>query len=300
MMNNNKVYNGMSFNFMKFYLEFFMEKGFDERFLRHLGIMSPEQQELIKKTSVAIGGLGLGGSVFINLVRMGFEKFNVADPDTYETSNINRQRLAKDSNVSRRKDESLLDEAYDINPNIKVRCFKDGVNEDNVRFFLKDVDYAIDVVDVFALKEKLAFNEAAFNLKIPMVSIGAIGMSASVVYFDQKGPSFSELTGMKVEDSYEENITKFVDFLTPEIPEYMREQLELALAGQGSIPFIVGGVELSAACCANEVVKHILKIGKNPVAPLGIHLDLANLKISTFTADYRERVLILPKMKGVA
>ena len=120
-----------------------MKKSFDERFLRHLGIMSPEQQELIKKTSVAIGGLGLGGSVFINLVRMGFEKFNVADPDTYETSNINRQRLAKDSNVSRRKDESLLDEAYDINPNIKVRCFKDGVNEDNVRFFLKDVDLTL-------------------------------------------------------------------------------------------------------------------------------------------------------------
>ena len=277
-----------------------MKKSFDERFLRHLGIMNVDEQNLIKKTSIAIGGLGLGGSVFINLVRMGFERFNIADPDVYETSNINRQRAAKDSTVQKRKDESLLEEAYDINPNIKVQCFKDGINKDNVRFFLKDMDYAIDVVDVFALEEKLAFNDAAYKMKIPMISIGAIGMSASVICFDQKGPSFSELSGMRAEDPYEVNILKFVDFLTPEIPKYMKEQLELALDGQGSIPFIVGGVELSAACCANEVVKRILKIGNLPVAPIGIHLDLAKLNISTFTADYRERVLIKRVFKKVA
>ena len=59
-----------------------MKPDYRERFLRSFGIVNDARLEKIKSTSIAIGGLGLGGSIFINLVRMGFEKFHVADPDT--------------------------------------------------------------------------------------------------------------------------------------------------------------------------------------------------------------------------
>src|SRR6476620_2209450 len=101
---------------------------YPDRFLRSAGIIDDQHFKKIQNTAIAIGGLGMGGSIFINLVRMGFEKFHIADPDTYERTNINRQRLAKESTVGIRKDEALLKEALDINPNIKVKCFPHGIN----------------------------------------------------------------------------------------------------------------------------------------------------------------------------
>ncbi|MEX1099710.1 MAG: ThiF family adenylyltransferase [Bacteriovoracaceae bacterium] len=262
---------------------------YKERFLRHEGILSCRDQTAIKKTSIAIGGLGLGVSIFINLVRMGFEKFHVADPDIYERSNINRQRAAKESTLNKRKDESLLDEARDINPDIQVKVFPEGVKAQNVESFLEGVDWAVDVIDVFALKEKILFNRTAKSKGVPVASCGAMGFCASVVIFNSHTPSFEELTGMEIGKSYQENIKNFVDFLAPEIPFYMQEQMSKAMQGNGSIPFIVSGVEATAAACAAEIMKHVVKLGHRPVAPSGVFIDLANLRIEVFQADYRAR-----------
>ncbi len=80
-----------------------MSDTYRERFLRSIGIFTEEQLYKFKSTKIAIGGLGLGGSIFLNLVRMGFENFHIADPDTFERTNINRQRMAKETTIGMRK-----------------------------------------------------------------------------------------------------------------------------------------------------------------------------------------------------
>src|SRR3989344_2392827 len=173
-----------------------MDSLYKERFLRCISIKNEKNLETIRSTSIAIGGLGLGGSIFLNLVRMGFEKFHISDPDIYERTNINRQRMAKESTIGVRKDEALLREARDINPQIKVRTFPEGVNKANVNDFLEGIDWVIDVVDVFALNEKLALNEEAARRGLPLVSCGSLGFSGAVVVFDKHTPTFAELTGL--------------------------------------------------------------------------------------------------------
>jgi molybdopterin-synthase adenylyltransferase len=258
-----------------------------ERFLRSLGIVNDTQLQEIKNTSVAIGGLGLGGSIFLNLVRMGFEKFNVADPDTYERTNINRQRMAKETTVGVRKDVALIKEAKEINPDVDIRSFPEGVNLKNVKQFLEGIDWVVDVVDVFAIPEKLALNEEAANRKLPLVSSGSIGFAASVVVFDKSTPTFAELTGMRSDLPYEENIRRFVKFITPEVPKYMQVQLDKALKKESHIPFVVPGVEIAAAICTTEIAKQILKLGEKVRAPWGIHVDPVELKIKKYEAHYQ-------------
>lgn len=264
---------------------------YPERFLRSAGIIDEEHFKKIQNTSIAIGGLGLGGSIFINLVRMGFEKFHIADPDVYERTNINRQRLARESTLNLRKDDVLLKEALDINPHIRVKCFPHGINETNVSYFLTGIDWVVDVVDVFALKEKLALNREAYKRKIPLASCGSLGFSSAVIVFDQKKQSFEELTGLNPEADYQTNIARFLQFICPQIPFYMMEQMQKAMSRSSHIPFVVPGVEFAAACATTEISKHILNLGNKVTAPEGIYIDPVNLKIEVFKAAFDERKL---------
>ena len=262
-----------------------------ERFLRNIGIMDESQLAKIKETSIAIGGLGLGGSIFINLVRMGFEKFHVSDPDTYERTNVNRQRLAKESTIGKRKDEALIGEALDINPDLQITSFGEGISTRNVRAFLEGIDYVVDVVDVFALTEKLALNAEAARRGLPTASCGAVGFACSVVVFDRSTPTFAELTGMRADEPYEENIKKFVTFICPQVPTYMEDQLERAMRKESYIPFVSPGVEIAAAFAASEIAKDILKLGVRARAPTGIHIDPVKLQIELYEASHARNQL---------
>lgn len=269
-----------------------------ERFLRCIGIMDEGGLKKIQSTTIAVGGLGLGGSIFLNLVRMGFENFHVSDPDVYERTNINRQRIAKESTLGVRKDSALIQEALDINPNIKVRSFPDGINQGNVSEFLEGIDWVIDVVDVFALNEKLALNEEAARRKLPLATCGSLGFSATVVIFDQNTPSFSELTGLSVNAPYETNIRRFLQFICPQIPDYMQVQMEKAVCRGSHIPFVVPGVEIAAACAVTEISKQILQLGRKVRAPQGIFVDPIQLKFEIFEASHAARVFAPVRKAG--
>lgn len=264
-----------------------MNKEYQERFLRSIGIMSLEQLARIKNTSIAVGGLGLGGSIFINLVRMGFEKFHIADPDIYERTNINRQRAARETSIGLRKDDCLMREALEINPDLEIRAFPQGVNSENVKDFLSGIDWVVDVVDVFAIPEKLALNAEAARQGIPLASSGSVGFAASVVVFDHTTPSFADLTGMSVDLSDDENMDRFVRFICPEVPAYMEDQLARALKRESHIPFVVPGVELAAAFVVSEISKQILGIGEQVRAPLGIHIDPVHLRLDRYVASHQ-------------
>lgn len=268
-----------------------MSSLYKERFLRSMGIVDAEHMQKIRSTRVAIGGLGLGGSVFLNLVRMGFEKFHISDPDVYERTNINRQRMAKESTVGVRKDEALVREALDINPDLEIVSFPEGLHQNNIHDFLEDVDWVVDIVDVFALNEKLALNEEAARRGLPVASCGSLGFAGAVVVFNKTTPTFAELTGLNPELPYETNIKNFIQFICPEVPDYMQEQLYKAFDRGSHIPFVVPGVEIAAAVTVSEISKHILGIGKPVVAPYGIFTDPVKVETCVFKASYQERTL---------
>lgn len=277
-----------------------MKPEYKERFLRSLGILNEGQLLKIKNTSIAIAGLGLGGSVFIDLVRMGFEKFHIADPDVFERTNINRQRMAKETSIGQRKDHSAAAEARAINPDIKIKIFSEGVKPWNLREFLTGIDWVVDIVDVFALSDKLALHAEARERNIPVASCATLGFSGSVIMFNNTTPSFAELTGMSSKNSHEINLQNFLQFMAPYIPEYMCEQLFKAIDKSTYIPFVVPGGEISAAFATTEIVKNILNVGKINLAPTGVFVDSYNSCIELFEASHLARSLKPSEIKKKA
>lgn len=268
-----------------------MDHLYRERVLRSIGIFNETDLIKLKSRKIAVGGLGLGGSIFLNLVRMGFEKFHIADPDIFERTNINRQRLAKETTIGMRKDDCTVAEAKAINPQVLIKCFSEGVKEHNLDQFLDGVDWVVDVVDLFAMEDKLALNNAARERGISVASCATLGFSGSVVVFNSQTPSFEEMTGISMENPYSENLKRFLQFICPKVPTYMTKQLDLAMSRESYIPFVTPGGEISAAFAASEIAKHIVGMGEKVVAPLGIFVDAALLRLEIFEAYHASREL---------
>ena len=262
-----------------------------ERLLRSFGIFSIEEIESLRRKSVGIAGLGMGGSMFINLVRLGIGSFHIADPDVFERTNINRQRLARESTIGKRKDECLISEAKDISPEIHITSFPEGIQTGNVRTFLRGVDVVLDIVDVFALDKKMELHAEAREAGIPVISCACLAFAGSIVVFDDTTPSFAELTGMSLSASQAENLERFSRFICPEIPIPMREQLYRALNGETHIPFVSPGCEITAAMAATETIKVLLDWEGRVKAPYGLFMDPLTGRSDYFKADYRARRL---------
>jgi molybdopterin/thiamine biosynthesis adenylyltransferase len=261
----------------------------NERFMRNIGIMSESQLEDIQNTGVAIAGLGMGGSIFINLVRLGFRRFHIADPDIYERTNINRQRLAREDTLGRRKDECLADEARSIFPEAEVRTFPEGVTAENVGEFLTGMQWAVDVIDIFAMPAKLALHREARRRGIPVVAGACLGFGASMVVFAEGSPPYESCSGISEDQDQQLNIERFIRFIAPEVPAYMRSHLGRAAAGKTHVPFVVPGIEVAGAFIAAEISKHVLGLGHCIVAPAGLYIDPVRAQATQFEASYQAR-----------
>jgi molybdopterin/thiamine biosynthesis adenylyltransferase len=94
---------------------------YDEFTTRNLGFVTPEEQALLKQARIFIPGVGgMGGAAFMLLVRAGVGTFAIADIDTFEVSNLNRQVFATLDTVGRAKVEVAAEAARRINPEIKI------------------------------------------------------------------------------------------------------------------------------------------------------------------------------------
>src|SRR5690554_4953418 len=100
---------------------------------RNIGWITEEEQSNLKHKRVAIAGMGgVGGSHLLTLTRLGVGNFHIADFDVFELANFNRQVGATVSHLGRSKVDVLAEMALDINPELDLKRFPEGVTEDNL------------------------------------------------------------------------------------------------------------------------------------------------------------------------
>jgi molybdopterin/thiamine biosynthesis adenylyltransferase len=98
------------------------EFSYAEMTTRNLGFVTAADQEKLRAAHVFIPGVGgMGGACFMALLRAGVGHFTIADIDTFEISNINRQVFAFTDTVGRLKAEVAAEAARRINPEATVR-----------------------------------------------------------------------------------------------------------------------------------------------------------------------------------
>lgn len=147
----------------------------EERFSRTAALFGEDAVEKLKKSRVAVFGLGgVGGYVVEALARSGVGRLVLFDSDTVAESNINRQLIALKSTVGRYKTDVWRERIADISPDTEVvaHCvFYLPENADE--YDLSDCDYIVDAVDT--VSAKLEIITRADRLGIPVISAMGTG-----------------------------------------------------------------------------------------------------------------------------
>lgn len=137
-----------------------------ERYSRHLvldGIGGDGQEKLFNAKVFIAGAGGLGSPAALYLAAAGIGTIGIADPDTVELSNLQRQIMHTTSGLGTPKADSAARAMSGINPDIKVNKYKIFLNQDNIMEIIGDYDFIIDATDNF--DSKFLINDACVIAK---------------------------------------------------------------------------------------------------------------------------------------
>lgn len=259
-----------------------MSLSFDYKkaFSRNIGWVTPKEQEILRNKRVAIaGGGGVGGVHLLTLVRLGVENFNIADFDTFDLVNFNRQVGAMTSTIGHPKVDVLERMARDINPNVSIRVFREGVSAANLNDFLTGVDLYVDALDFFAFTARQQTFAACASHGIPATTAAPLGMGAALINFMPEAMTFDEY--FQWGDLPEiEKAARFIIGLAPAglHRPYLVVPESINFAEQRG-PSTFMACQICAGVVATEALKILLGRGKVWAAPHAIQFDAYRNKL---------------------
>jgi molybdopterin/thiamine biosynthesis adenylyltransferase len=243
-------------------------------FSRNIGWVSEEEQQRLRYARVAIAGMGgVGGSHLLTLTRLGVSHFNLADFDTFEVENFNRQAGANLNTVSRPKLDCLIEAALAINPELDIEPFPQGVLPDQAAEFLQDCDIYVDGLDFFALTARRAVFARCHEIGIPAITAAPLGMGSALLNFLPGKMSFEDYFQMQGQGEYQQYLRFLVGLAPARLHApylVLPERIDL-VAKKG--PSTVMGCELCAGIAAAQAFKLLLGRGKVLAAPWGLQFD---------------------------
>ena len=113
-------------------------------------LLGKEKLALLKNAHVLVVGLGGVGAYAAEMIaRAGVGRMTIADADTVNTTNINRQLVALHSTVGRPKAEVLAERLRDINPGIELTVVAKYIRDEETYTLLDAAryDYVVDAID---------------------------------------------------------------------------------------------------------------------------------------------------------
>ena len=163
--------------------------------------------------------------------------------------------------------------ARDINPELDIQVFPDGVQPHNLEAFLDGVDVYVDGVDFFAVDARRRLFAACAERGIPALTAAPLGMGVALLYFKPGGMNFEEYFQMEGQ-SRAEQLARFMAGLSPRMLQ--RSYLQVAesvdfKAERG--PSTGMACELCAGVMGTAVLKVLLDRGPLTAAPWGMQFD---------------------------
>ena len=247
---------------------------YNQAFSRNIGWVTEAEQAKLRNSRVAIGGMGgVGGVHLLTLARLGIGRFTIADFDTFDIVNFNRQVGATVSTLERPKCEVLSEMALDINPEIDLRSFPGGIQTETVDSFLDGADVYVDGLDFFAFDARRMTFAACERRGIPVVTAAPLGMGTAVLVFGPGGMSFEDYFGFEGCDEMEMAI-RFLVGLSPAMLQrgYVADMSRINLAKHLG-PSSIAACQLCAGVAAIETLKLVLGRGGVRLAPKGSQFD---------------------------
>lgn len=247
-----------------------------KRYSRHLVL--PEfglnNQIKVKNSKVlVVGAGGLGSPVLLYLAAAGIGKIGIADFDTVDITNLQRQVLFTEQDVGKNKAESAARRLQERNSLLTYVSISEKVTVDNALEMVKEYDVVVDATDNFSTRYLL--NDACVLQDKPLVY-------GSILKFEGQVAVFNQVIHGKHSANYRDLFPQPPDAAT--VPNC--EQAGVL----GILPGIVGSYQ------ANEVIKIITGIGDTLANKLllldSLSLDMTMVSVKNLNARASIRMLI--------
>jgi len=140
-----------------------------------------EAQDRLRRAVVFIAGAGgLGSPVAQYLAAAGVGTLRICDSGRVELSNLNRQLLHSDRDLSKPKVRSAARTVHRVNPHVRVVPLQAVLDEQSVETLVGDAELILDCLDNFPTRRVL--NSLAVRRSLPMVHAGVTGYCGQITF----------------------------------------------------------------------------------------------------------------------
>lgn len=147
--------------------------------LNEIGIEN--QEKLLQSTALVIGCGGLGSVAIPYLAASGVGKLMIADHDTIDETNLQRQIPYSINQIGSLKAEQLADFIRQRNPQTELTVHTHYLTESEIQQLAKQADVVLDCSDNFATRQ--AINAACVAQKKPLVSGAAVRFDGQLAVY---------------------------------------------------------------------------------------------------------------------
>lgn len=153
-----------------------------ERYSRHIilkGIGVKGQKKLAAAKVLIIGAGGLGAPAAMYLAAAGVGTIGIADADTVDLPNLQRQIIHTTEDLGKPKVESAAETMRAINPDVQVRTYHEFITSKNILDVIADYDFILDGTDNFPAK--FLINDACVMANKPFSHAGIIRFTGQLM-----------------------------------------------------------------------------------------------------------------------
>ena len=142
------------------------------------------QTRIINAHALIIGAGGLGSPAALYLASAGIGRITLADGDTVDLTNLQRQIIHTQERIGQAKALSGKIALAQINPEVIVEPLIQRLVGEQLESLVSEADVVLDCCDNFATRH--AINAACVKHKTPLVSGAAIRFSGQLSVFDTR------------------------------------------------------------------------------------------------------------------
>jgi molybdopterin/thiamine biosynthesis adenylyltransferase len=132
---------------------------------------------------VGMGGLGCAAAPY--LVASGIGSITLADDDTIDRSNLQRQILYREADIGQSKAGQAAAGLRQLNSEIEINALQQRLTADDLAQLVPQFSLVLDCSDNLATRN--AINAACVKAKVPLVSGAAIRFEGQVASFSMQG-----------------------------------------------------------------------------------------------------------------
>lgn len=142
------------------------------------------QQRLLEATALVVGVGGLGSPAAMYLAAAGVGRLLLADGDTVELSNLQRQIAHRTDALGQPKVSSAQRTLHALNPDVQCELIAHRLEGEALRTAVARSDVVLDCSDNFVTRH--AINQACVHSAVPLVSGAAIRFDGQLIVFDTR------------------------------------------------------------------------------------------------------------------